>query len=84
MSNGQWGLKPIQSPRRNSLADLFHPKEECSHYVYSILYDYLIVKSRGKWVKKIASQKKILYTLNYQIIVQDGINVQGGTFPKYQ
>ena len=28
MSNDQWGLKPIQSPRRNSLTDFFRPNEE--------------------------------------------------------
>ena len=28
MSNDQWGLKPIQSPRRNSLTDFFCPNEE--------------------------------------------------------
>ena len=29
MSNDQWGLKPIQSPRGNSLTDFFRPNEEC-------------------------------------------------------
>ena len=29
MSNLQWGLKPIQSPRGNSLTDFFLPNEEC-------------------------------------------------------
>ena len=28
MSNDQWGLKPIQSPRGNSLTDFFRPNEE--------------------------------------------------------
>ena len=28
MSNDQWGLKPIQSPRGNSLTDFFCPNEE--------------------------------------------------------
>ena len=28
MSNDQWGLKPIQSPWRNSLTDYFRPNEE--------------------------------------------------------
>ena len=27
--------------------------------------------------------KTFRITLKYQIIVQDGINIQGGTFPKY-
>ena len=28
MSNDQWGLKPIQSPRGNSLTDFFRPNEK--------------------------------------------------------
>ena len=32
MSNDQWGLKPIQSPRGNSLTDFFRPNEECPRY----------------------------------------------------
>ena len=33
MSNDQWGLKPIQSPRRNSLTDFFRPNEEWTEQI---------------------------------------------------